>query len=70
MRERFPDSEDSELPQVFVVDVPRIVELAQAVSLNKPVENAFAIALQAGVSYQLATAATLTDGSLRVFINK
>lgn len=80
---QFPDLPSDVIPQVFVVDVPRIVALAR-VSANKNLESlkqtlpeseldtadelAFATALQAGVSYQLATAATLTDGSLRTFI--
>lgn len=75
MREHFPDLPEYQLPQAFIVDVPRIVQLAEAVSNdagNKDENEAdpFGTALQAGVSYQLATAATLTDGSLRVFIIK
>lgn len=69
MRANFPDIPEEKLAQVFVVDVPRIVKLAQAFTKHR--ENAdedFQIALYAGVQYQLATAATLTDGSLRNFI--
>lgn len=63
----FPDLELSKLAQIFVVDVPRIVTLAQAMGSN---EEERQIALYAGVAYQLATAATLTDGSLRMFVGK
>ena len=31
-------------------------------------EEAFQVALQAGLAFQVATAATLTDGSLRMFV--
>lgn len=67
LKEQFPDVEDPKLPQAFVVDAWRIAELAEALS-HTPDENQ--LMLQAGVSYQLATAATLTDGSLRVFVIK
>lgn len=50
----------------FVVDVPRLVVLAQALSHGD--EEDFQAALFAGVAFQLATAATLTDGTLRTFI--
>lgn len=66
LSERFPEHEDVNLAQAFVVDVPRIVELAQAITSDTPED--FATALQAGVAYQLATAATLTDGSLRTML--
>lgn len=65
LREKFPDLPSEQLAQAFVVDVPRIVELAKAVAEN---EDEFMAALHAGVAYQLATAATLTDGTLRNFI--
>jgi hypothetical protein len=69
MREKFPDVEESKLAQAFVVDVPRIVKLAQAFTKEREnSEDDFKTALYAGVMYQLATAATLTDGSLRNFI--
>lgn len=64
LKKQFPDVSDEDLPQVFVVDVPRIVELAQGLATDS-VE--YQVALQAGIAYQLATASTLTDGSLRVF---
>ena len=54
------------LPQAFVVDAWRIVELANAaVDESQATE-----ALYAGVMYQAATAATLTDGSLEMFAYK
>lgn len=69
LQAQFPDIPEDELPQVFVVDVPRIATLAQAMSKGREDEaRAFDVALFAGVSYQFATAATLTDGSLRTFV--
>jgi hypothetical protein len=63
LRKLFPDVNDSEYPQVFVVDAPRIIELARALYSDETDQQ---IAVQAGVTYQFGTAATLTDGSLRV----
>lgn len=63
LRAEFPDKEDKNLAQAFVVDAWRIVELAQAAVS----EEDFEAALYAGVLYQVATAATLTDGSLPMF---
>jgi hypothetical protein len=69
MREKFPNVDDMKLTQTFVVDVPRIVELAQAFTKERDdSEEDFKTALYAGVMYQLATAATLTDGSLPNYI--
>ena len=66
--EQFPYVQEDDLPQVFVVDVPRIEYLARAMAKGRPdTDRAFETALFAGVAYQLATAATLTDGSLRTF---
>lgn len=64
LSETHPDVE----AQAFVVDVQRIVTLAQAQAEGD--ERAFNEALHAGIAFQLATAATLTDGSLRTFIIK
>lgn len=61
---RHPDTQ----AQAFVVDASRIVTLAKALSGDN--EQDFHQALYAGVAFQLATAATLTDGSLRTFIVK
>ena len=61
LREDFPDKS----AQAFVVDVPRIVALAAAQADGN--EDIFNQALCAGVAFQLATAATLTDGTLRTF---
>ena len=66
LSEEFPELESENLAQTFVVDAWRIVELAQASVEKDEVETA----IYAGVMYQVATAATLTDGSLRTFISK
>lgn len=63
LRKMFPDIDESEYPQVFVVDAPRIIELACALYDDESQQQ---IAIQAGMTYQFGTAATLTDGSLRV----
>jgi hypothetical protein len=63
LRTEFPGVEDKDLPQAFVVDAWRVVELANAAVEDDKQE----LALYAGVAYQLATAATLTDGSLKLF---
>lgn len=65
LAEQFPDLASEERAQAFVVDVPRIVKLAQAVDKKHP--GKLTKALYAGVAYQLATAATLTDGTLPIF---
>jgi len=54
--------------QAFVVDVPRIAEIAKSISENT--SSDYMQTLSAGIAYQLATAATLTDGSLRTFAVK
>jgi len=54
------------LPQSFVVDAWRVVQLASTYADEKE----SAQALYAGVIYQLATAATLTDGSLKMAVYK
>jgi hypothetical protein len=64
LSEEFPELESENLAQSFVVDAWRIVELAKASVAEDEVEAA----IYAGVMYQVATAATLTDGSLRTFI--
>ena len=66
LSEDFPELESKNLAQAFVVDAWRIVELAQASVDEADVEAA----IYAGVMYQVATAATLTDGSLKTFIYK
>lgn len=63
LSEKFPENDDAHLAQVFVVDAWRIVELAQ----NAVDKEDFLRALYAGVAYQVATAATLTDGSLPMY---
>jgi hypothetical protein len=64
LSEEFPERASENLAQAFVVDAWRIVELAEASVEKDEVEEA----IYAGVMYQVATAATLTDGSLRTFI--
>lgn len=68
LAEKFPDVPEDKRAQAFVVDVPRIVMLAEAQSDGDT--DRFTQALYAGITYQLATAATLTDGSLRTFVIK
>lgn len=66
LRAAFPENDDKHLAQVFVVDAWRIVELAKAAAGEEQFEQA----VYAGVMYQVATAATLTDGSLKMFAVK
>ena len=53
---------------MFVVDLPRIVALAHAMADDREDPAAFQLALEAGLAFQVATAATLTDGTLRTFV--
>lgn len=57
----YPDIDLNELPQVFVVDAWRVEKLAEAVSTHEA-------ALRIGMAYQEAALATLTDGTLRMFV--
>lgn len=66
LNEAFPEVAQDELPQAFVIDFQRIVELAEA--LASETDGDFESLLQAGIAYQFATAATLTDGSLPAFL--
>lgn len=73
LSESFPELEASQRPQAFVVSVWRIVEIAQAMATDENGQqdpDTFKEALYGGVLYQLATAATLTDGSLRNMISQ
>lgn len=63
LRAEFPENDDKHLAQAFVVDAWRVVELAQAGVEERDVEAA----IYAGVMYQVATAATLTDGTLKMY---
>lgn len=63
LHEKFPSIDTAALPQAFVVDGWRVAELAKA-AVDEENQTT---ALYAGVMYQLATAATLTDGSLKIF---
>lgn len=63
LRDAFPGRSEKNLAQAFVVDAWRIVELAKASVDESEVEAG----IYAGVAYQVATAATLTDGTLPVF---
>lgn len=55
------EEDEDKLPQAFVVDAWRVAELAEAAADDETQEAA----LYAGVLYQLATAVTLTDGTLK-----
>lgn len=67
--EAFPGVDEKQIPQAFIVDVPRIVELAQKmVNGRDNEEQAFMVALYAGLAFQFAAAAELTDGTLRRFV--
>ena len=66
LKDAFPEVPSEELPQAFVVDFPRIVEIAKA--LAQETGDDFESLLYAGIAYQFATAATLTDGTLRTFL--
>jgi len=79
LMERYPGVARKDLPQVFVLDFWRVQQLARAVAAmpeeitgrersedEKP--QRYAVALHAGVAFQVATYATLTDGSLPVDI--
>lgn len=68
LAEEFPHIPEDKRAQAFVVDVPRIVALAEAQGGDDT--DRFAQALYAGIAYQLATAVTLTDGTLRTFVIK
>jgi len=62
----FPDVAPKDLPQVFVADAPRIVELANGAVGEEDVS----LAIAAGVMYQVAVKSVITDGSLPVFVYK
>ncbi len=69
LQEAFPDVAADNLPQAFVVDLPRIAALAQVMAKGRTDENeSNETALVAGLAFQFAVAATLTDGSLRTFV--
>jgi len=71
--DRFKEVPTESIPDVFVVDVPRIAELSKAMAGRVPkqdFEEKYMKNLYAGIGYQLATAATLTDGTLPRFIVK
>jgi hypothetical protein len=69
----FPELDIKNYAQTFVVDIWRIIELAKAMSQSDgstQEEIFFKKSLYAGIIFQIATAATLTDGTLRNFIIK
>lgn len=71
LQKAFPGITNDQMPQVFVVDAPRIVKLAGAMSAKYPEEDRetiFQRAVHAGVAYQLATKATLSDNTLPTFV--
>lgn len=56
-------------PEVFSIDVPRVVQLAKIMAKGRPnEEEAYQTALYAGLSFQFATAAELTDGTLENYL--
>jgi hypothetical protein len=81
LHEAFPDVVREKLPQLFVVDAWRIEQLATAIGSapkrdaedseiarsDEEIQEDIATAREAGYAYQLATAATLTDGSLPAY---
>ena len=67
LQAEYSEIDPKQLPQAFVVDAWRIVQLATALKQGDESLDMTKL-LYAGVAYQLATAATLTDGSLRVLI--
>lgn len=69
MSQFFPNRNPVTMAQTFIVDIPRIVELAKAMAKGRDNEDdAFKVALYAGIAFQFATAAELTDGTLRRFV--
>lgn len=69
MQVAFPDIPENQLPQVFVCDVWRVDDLAHAMAKDREdTEWAYNIAFQAGLGFQFAAAAHLTDGSLRTLV--
>lgn len=79
LQERYPTVDAKDLPQVFVLDFWRVQQLAYAVATmperetgrvrtDSEIQDRYATALHAGVAFQVATYATLTDGSLPVNI--
>ena len=62
----FPDANPEELPQAFVVDAPRIVELAGGAVSKEDTS----LAIASGVMYQAAIASKITDGTLPVYAYK
>ncbi len=79
LAERYPAVDAKDLPQVFVLDFWRVQQLAYAVAVmperesgrertDQEIQDRYATALHAGVAFQVATYATLTDGSLPVDI--
>ncbi|GHU09685.1 hypothetical protein FACS189431_8120 [Alphaproteobacteria bacterium] len=65
LRERFPNIPVDQLPDFFSVTLPRIEEIAVAMSHNdREMENT---AFASGLAQTLGTAAQLTDGSLPVY---
>lgn len=63
MREKLDVAKDQPIPDMFCVDLWRVVELA-SVYENTP---EYSDVLHGALAYQLATAAQLTDGTLRVY---
>lgn len=68
LAEKYPNVDIDRLPQAFVIDIARIEEIAKSIADQNGSD--YMQTLVSGIIYQLATAATLTDGSLRTFIVK
>lgn len=68
LAKQYPDKDIDTLMQTFVIDIARIEQIAKSVADAN--SSDYIQTLSAGIAYQLATAATLTDGSLRTFIVK
>lgn len=79
LAEKYPNVDAKDLPQVFVLDFWRVQQLAYAVAVmperesgrartDEEIQDRYATAIHAGVAFQVATYATLTDGSLPVNI--
>lgn len=74
---RHPEVDPDDLPQVFVLDLWRVRQLAEAIAAipdrdsgrirsSDEINERFSRALHAGIAYQIGTYVTLTDGSLDI----
>lgn len=71
IKQKHPSLIDDQIPGAFVIDVPRISQLAKAMAKGRDDdEEAYQIAFHAGLSFQLAIAAELTDGTLENYLSE